>query len=246
MKKALKKFVLIFSFTPFFLGCENTSFDCVRSTGEQISTSLELPRFQAISAYDGINLFIKEGSEQKVTLEAGENLLSEIEIAVDTEGYLTVKNNNTCNWVRTYKDINLYITTDTLVHVNQYGYGTIRSEGIWSFPSVSINAKDGVGDIYLEVQNQRVYLVSNTIANFYLSGNTENLTIGNYYSNGRFSAKELVARNVSITQLGSNTIIVNASETLKGSIGSVGDIVYYGDPETIEVEINNSGKLIHK
>src|SRR5690606_30877560 len=135
---------------------------------------------------------------------------------------------NSCNWIRSYQDINLYITTDTLVHINQYGFGTIRSQEKWSFPSVTINAKDGVGDIYVEVENQRLYLVSNSIANFYISGNTENFIIGNYYSNGRFSTKDLIARNVSVNHLGSNTITVNATESLKGSIQSVGDIVYYG------------------
>lgn len=246
MKKALYQFCMIVIFAPLYLGCENASFDCVRNTGAQTIMTLDLPDFSAINAYDGINLFIKEGAQQEVLLEAGENLLENIEIAVDATGYLTVSNNNTCNWVRSYKDINLYITTDTLVHINQYGYGTIRSEGIWTFPTVTINAKDGVGDIHVAVESERLYLVSNSIANFYLSGRTEAFVIGNYYSDGRFSSRDLIARHVSVNQLGSNTIEVNATESIKGSIDGTGDVVYYGSPGTVEVKLNGKGQLIKK
>lgn len=246
MKKAFNFFFMIVVFSPMFLGCENTSFDCIKNTGPQITATFDLPEFHSIDAYDGVNIFIKEGSKQELSLEVGENLLDDIEIAVDSEGHLTVKNNNTCNWVRSYQDINLFITTDSLALINQFGYGIIRSAGKWNFPSVTINAKNGVGDIYLEVENQRLYLVTNTIANFYLSGKTENLIIGNYYSDGIFSAANLAANNVSVTHLGSNTIEVNAVESLKGSIQSVGDILYHGEPGVVEVAITGTGNLIKR
>lgn len=245
----MKKFNLFYILVPFLMfsiGCENGGFDCVQKAGTEITRKIELPSFHSINAYDGINIIIKQGNTQEITLQAGENLMGEIIVGVDTAGFLNIQNENSCNWVRSYRDINLYITTDTLFLVNQYGYGTIRSEGILTFPSVTINAKDGVGDITLEVDNQRLYLVSNTIGNFYLSGRTEAFIIGNYYSNGRFLAKDLIAKKATINHLGSNTIEVNATESLSGSIQGLGDIVYYGDPEVLDVEITGEGKLIKR
>lgn len=230
----------------FCSGCENGGFDCVQKAGSEVTKGIETSSFHSINAYQGINVIIKQGNTQEITLQAGENLIQEITVEVDQEGFLNIKNENNCNWVRSYSDINLYITTDTLVRINQYGYGSIRSDGVFTFPSITINAKDGVGDVTLEVDNQKLYLVSNTIANFYLSGLTEEFIIGNYYSNGRFLAKDLVAKKAIINHLGSNTIEVNATESLSGSIQGVGDIIYYGDPEVLAMEVTGKGELIKR
>lgn len=246
MKVSVRNFfgVMIFISLIFSSGCENGGFDCVQKAGDEIIRTIEVPPFHSINAYDGVNIFIKQGSHQEIKLQVGENLFNEIVVKVDQEGFLNIRNENLCNWVRSYKDINVFITTNGLSRINQYGYGTIRSEGLLSFSSITINAKDGVGDIYLEVQNEKLYLVSNTIANFYLAGFTEELIIGNYYSNGRFLGKELVAAKVEITHLGSNTIEVNATESLSGTIRSVGDVHFHGNPPIVDVSITGKGKLI--
>ena len=246
MKKALYRIFIVLILSPLYWSCENTSFDCIKNTGSQISANLEVPEFHGILAYDGINIFIKEGDHQKVSLEIGENLLEDVEVTVDADGNLVVKNNNTCNWVRSYQDINLRITVDSLVSIKQFGFGTIRSTGKLTFPSLTIEAKEGVGDIHLEVENQDVYLVSNSIANFYLTGSTESLKIGNYYNNGRFLCKELTAQKASINHLGSNSIEINVTESLNGARDGVGDLVYYGNPETVEVAIRGKGTLLKK
>lgn len=250
MKVAVRNLFSFMLFTPFALffstGCENGGFDCVQKAGHEITRTVEVPPFHSINAYDGVNIFITQGIQQEVTLQVGENLSDEIVVEVDPEGFLNVRNENSCNWMRSYRDINVFLTTSSLTRINQFGYGTIRSEGVLSFPSITINAKDGVGDVYLEVQNEKLYLVSNTIANFYLSGFTEELIIGNYYSNGRFLGKELVAKKVGITHLGSNTIEVNATESLSGTIQSVGDLHYHGDPSIVDISITGEGALIKR
>lgn len=249
MKVSFRNLFAIMLLVPgilFNLGCENGGFDCIQKAGDQITKTVDAPPFHSINAYDGVNIFIKEGPDQNINLQVGENLSREIIVEVDQEGSLNIRNENSCNWVRSYRDINVFITTNSLSRINQFGYGTIKSEGVLSFPSITVNAKDGVGDIHLEVQNEKLYLVSNTIANFYLSGFTEELVIGNYYSNGRFLGKELVAKKVGITHLGSNTIEVNATESLSGSIQSVGNVHYYGNPSIVDVSITGKGELIKR
>lgn len=227
-------------------GCEETSFDCLKKAGDTETVSIALPLFHSINAYDGVNIILKEGNEQEVKLTAGENLIDKIKLTVDSIGFLNVSNENTCNWVRDYKDLQLHITMDTLHRINQYGYGQIRSEGILHFTDFMVNAKDGTGDVSLAVENKKLYIVSNSIANFYLSGTTEHLIVGFYYNDGICYAQELKANKVNVTHLGTNSIKIDPLDLLTGNIQSRGDILCYGSPESIKVKITGDGKLVMK
>lgn len=230
----------------FMLGCDNTSFDCVKKAGDLTTITLALPPFHSININDGINVIIKTGNAQEVKLTAGENLLSGIKANVDNAGFLNIYNENSCNWVRSYKDINMHITLDTLHRVNHYGFGVLSSDGVLTFKNFHINLKDGAGDIRLAIDNQSLILISNSISNCYISGHTNNFTVGFYYNDGICWAQDLLARKVNVEHLGTNTIEVNALETLTGSLQSNGDIVYHGNPENIDINVTGTGELLQK
>lgn len=228
------------------LSCDKTDFDCIKKAGSTTTITLPLPPFHSININDGINVIIKEGDMQEVKLTAGKNLMSAIKVAVDSSGFVNISNENTCNWMRSYKDINLHITLDTLARIYHYGYGDLTSEGILHFSDFSVNVKDGSGDVHLNIDNKKLHIVSNTIANFHLSGKTDSFIAGFYYNDGMCKAKDLQAKKVSIIHLGINTIEVTALESLTGSIQSTGDIVYHGNPEEVAVSIAGDGKLIKR
>lgn len=226
-----------------FLGCNETGFDCIKKAGNTATVTLTLPPFHSLNINDGINIIIKEGNFQEVKLTTGENLITGIKTVVDSLGFLNISSDNTCNWVRSYKAITLHITLNKLVRINHHGFGDLRSDGILHFDDFSVNVKDGTGDVHLEIDNKKLYIVSNTMSNFFISGNTESFIAGFYYNDGICNAKELLAKKVSITHLGTNTIEVTASESLTGSIKGTGNIIYHGDPE-VTVSITGDGKLI--
>lgn len=227
-------------------GCDNTNFDCVKKAGDNTTVELSLPPFHSININDGINVVLKSGNVQEVRLTAGENLVAGIKLSVDEEGFLNIYNANNCNWIRSYRDINLHLTLDTLVRINHYGFGRLSSEGVVTFNNFTVNIQDGTGDVRLEVDNEKLYIVNNSIANCYISGQTNDFIVGYYYNDGICEAEELSAKRVSINHLGTNTIAVNPSEYLTGSLQSSGDIVYQGNPEKIEVNVTGTGTLRKK
>ena len=237
---------LILSLFIMLTACDDTAFDCIQKAGEEKTINISLPDFHSINANDGVNIVLRQGNSQKVTLTAGENLIEEINLEVDDAGYLDISNSNSCNWVRSYRGITLDITTPNILLINQFGYGTIKSDGILRFPDFTINAKNGTGDITLKIESNNFYTVSNTVANFYVSGNTNALWVGFYYSDGIFYGKELTANKVSITHLGTNKIEVTALDELKGTLQSIGEIVYHGNPSTVDVLVSGQGALVKK
>src|SRR5690606_34429123 len=215
--------------------CDNTSIDCLKKSGSEKTVPIEVAPFHSIKAYNGINILIKEGEHQALELTSSENLIPEIKIFVDEEGYLNVVNENSCNWVRNYKNINLTVTTDTLKKIFQLGFGDIRSIDALSFPKIIVESKDAPGDVYLEVDNQQLEIVSNKISNFYLSGKTDKLNVGFYYNDGILFGKDLQAKTVQVYHQGMNTIEVHAVESVTGSIVSGGNVICHGNPQTVDV-----------
>src|SRR5579863_785927 len=98
--------------------CKAPICDCFDSAGKPGSQVREVAFFTQIVANDNINVIITQGNPEKVTIEGGGNLLSNIGANVSS-GILTLHNNNICNWLRSYKKsgINVYITMPELTSI---------------------------------------------------------------------------------------------------------------------------------
>ena len=77
---------------------ENAS-DCFKTTGKIVNLEVNVPGFDKIVVNRDIELIIKEGTEQKVVIETGKNLLNDVEASV-LDGRLILANNNSCNYLR--------------------------------------------------------------------------------------------------------------------------------------------------
>ena len=57
-----------------------------------------------------VNLYLRQANENKLVLESGTNLMAKIITEVNSNGVLEIRNENQCNWVRSYdKPINVYL-----------------------------------------------------------------------------------------------------------------------------------------
>ena len=105
--------------------------DCFKSNGTEITDSRTPGQFKIIKTYDKIDLNITKGSEFKVEVVAGKNVIKNIKTKV-ADGILTIDNNNKCNFVRGYKrKVTVNVTSPYLVRVENHGVGTTTfSEGL--------------------------------------------------------------------------------------------------------------------
>jgi hypothetical protein len=104
----------------------------------------------------------------------------------------------------------------------------------------------GSGDFILGVNVRRLDVVSNEVANFYLTGSAEELKIDFYYADEIFYGKDLNVINCIVTHFGSNSMHLNVSGSIEGTINSFGDIImHYQMPQTVDVAELADGKLIY-
>ncbi len=80
-----------------------------------------------------------------------------------------------------------------------------------------------------------------------LKGNAIRLDVTHSWSDGILYGKDLNVQDCRINHNGSNKMELNVSNSLKGSINSIGSVYLFGqNPALIEVEITDDGQLIEK
>lgn len=248
MKKIIYKSVL-FLFLIALISCdsENAS-DCLQTSGKVILKEFEVENFNKIDISQGIELIIKEGTETKVVVESGQNLMNGITAEV-SNGKLFLRNSNGCNLVRDYNDTKVYVTTPTLENVYSASQFAVKSDGILNFPALTLQSgmfsNTASGTFELEVNSINLTIEDNKSSYFKISGKAINLSVNFYDGNARFDGSNLMSNEVLCFQRSSNDIIVNPINRISGTIYSTGNIVLKNTPPIIEVTQLYQGYLVY-
>lgn len=247
--KHIKKLLYVLAIFVFACNSEEAN-DCFQTTGNIIEQQVEVSSFEKILVHRNIELIIKEAPDYKVTIEAGENLLSDINIEVIGDRLILTDNNN-CNYVRDYRSTKVFVETPNLTEIRSSTQYEISSNGVLNFNELTLFSEDfngegefTIGDFRLHVNAQDITIVSNNLAFFYLQGNVANLFVGFYAGAGRFEGENLIAQNVSVYHRGSNDMLVNPQQTLTGELRGTGNLISVNQPPLVDVERIYTGQLI--
>ncbi|APD07928.1 hypothetical protein UJ101_02429 [Flavobacteriaceae bacterium UJ101] len=223
--------------------------DCFQTAGTTIQEEIELETFSKIVAEEEVIVILKQGDQQKVVIETGENLLNDVKAYVEN-GQLILKNENSCNYVRDYELTKIYITSPNLTEIRCATNRYIKSEGTLTYPNLTILSENynsdylASGDVELILDSEKVSVVANGVSIFKISGKAQQLSLNFAANDCRFEGGDFIVDQVQVSHKSSNDMIVNPQTSLRGTIYSVGDVVSKNRPGTIEVEERYKGKLI--
>jgi len=232
-------------------GCGKNAPDCIQSSGDIVREELVLPAFQNITVFENVRLVLRYGTEQRVVLETGANLRSDVTARVE-EGTLELRDQNNCNFFRAYGRTTFYVTTPDLQVLRSSTGWPIQSEGVLPFTALSLvsesfnnpETETTDGSFELELDTDRVSVVANGIAYFRLQGQTGTLSVTVAAGDSRIEAGELIAETVELNHRGSNEILINPTQRISGIIQGYGDVLSYNRPPAVEVEETFRGRLI--
>ena len=229
----------------------NCNKDCVKSAGKMATKEFAGLSFKKILVNKGIGLVITQGSDYKVEVSSGENLIGDIEVKV-IDGMLVLEDHTTCNWIRDYGQTVVYVTAPDLTDIFCKTEQNITSNGILAFPFlhlVSMDSNDGfagagTGDYSLQVNNQSLLIENNNVSRYYISGNTNQLSVNFYEAGGVFRGENLTANDVRIFHRGSNDIYVWPVNSISGDIYNIGNVISMAHPPLVQVTEHYRGRLI--
>lgn len=229
----------------FFEGCKKEHcLDCFKGTGDVINEERVIEEFYKISLSDRINLYITQDSINKVVVEGGEHLLPFVVTEVK-DGILNIRDDNRCNWVRSFKeDINVYLHCKSIYLIEYTGSGEVRGLNTIHSDTIELNYWGGSGCITLDVECNMVKVHQHTgCGDAELSGKTGKA----YYYNrgtGQARCRNLITSAAEIDSKCTGDSYIYTNHSLAAGVRYIGNVYYAGQPDIIYSEVTERGRLI--
>ncbi|OFX17559.1 MAG: hypothetical protein A2033_00285 [Bacteroidetes bacterium GWA2_31_9] len=236
------------AFIVFFLAScrKENCFDCFKGVGKQTTEQRNLNNFQIISIYDPFQVYLIQDTLNKIELEGGENLLGLISSDINNNE-LIIKNNNKCNWSRSYKKsiITLNIHFNKLDSLYIVGECDVFSKDTINFNHMRLNFEStGSLNIKLKGNNLDFWQIGN--GDFTLEGNVSSYFIGSLGSGNIFS-KNLHSHFTYVTARHTANCYIYSDKILEIIELGYGNVYYSGNPDSIYIKtIVGNGKIIEQ
>ncbi len=202
----------------------------------------ELSQFHSVDLRSLGRVILASGPEQKVEVEAEEDLQSRVRTEVQG-GVLVVG----LRWwlgallrLPELSEVVVRVTVPELREVRLSGAGQMRSEAPLQVGDLGLRLS-GAGRVALQLAARRVEVRLSGAGAVELSGTAEELEI-RLSGAGAVHAERLQTRRVSIRASGAGECRVQASETLEAEVSGAGSVRYRGNPR-VQSRITGVGRL---
>lgn len=238
--KALNLFLLLI-ITMSLISCHfDMNLGQVDGNGNVISEERPVTSdFDQVKGSSGIQVYLTEGTENKIVVEADENLMEIIETEIEN-GRLTIGTANHKNIGRS-KSKKVHVTYTSLSRIAASSGADVIGNSVLKNETISLDASSG-SDLELEVIAKEVYAESSSGADIKVSGKASKL-VADASSGSDINAKNLLVLNCTADVSSGADITVNVKETLKAEASSGGKINYHGDPAAVSNSGGRSGSI---
>jgi hypothetical protein len=224
--------------------CGGNAPDCMKSTGKITKEQRTISPFNTIQLSGNVNLILTDDTTGVITVEAGEHLLKKIKTEMDG-GRLNITNENTCNWVRSFKEPrNIYIGIKNATNIFHYGPGIISTERQIMKDSLFMHLY-GNGSINLNLDSKYVWLDMDKLGDFTLRGKTETL-LAYIIGTGQLNSEGMSSKKTYVTSKGQGDASVRSDSLMAAYIENSANVYYSGTPVVIGGSSTGKGQLIKK
>jgi hypothetical protein len=238
--------VLIVAASVLLNSCDKENMgDCFKTSGNVVTETRTVAGFKNIRTEDKLEVYVTQGANFEVKVEAPKDLKSNIKTEV-TDSTLYLRNINKCNFVRDQNlTIKIHVTIPKLRLIRNGGVGTIYFQNQFVQDTMEVRIGNS-GDVHIDVNVK--YLSTSTHGNgdLYAKGYVD---LSSHYTNGTnyLRLKDLIIKDKII--LNTYTIgdcYVNAPENgvMELEIWESGNIYYSGNPASVSAKVNGKGKVI--
>jgi citrate lyase gamma subunit len=211
----------------------------VQGHGHVVSKERKTDSFTGLKVSSGIDVYLKQGDNETVTVEADENLHEYILTEV-RGGVLNVYSEYN---IRDAEKKRVYVTMKDVNSVKTTSAGDVIGETPINSDRLELSASSA-GDIKLETHSKTINIDISSSGDISLSGETDMLR-ADLSSAGDLKAYDLKAREADVSVSSAGDADVNVSERITARASSAGDVNYKGDPKYVDAHSSSAGG-IHK
>jgi hypothetical protein len=211
----------------------------VRGDGNVVKKERTTTSFEGLRVSSGVDVYLKQGDKEAITVEADENLHEYILTEVK-DGVLRVYTDAN---IREAKMERVYVTMKDISSIKTSSAGDIIGETPVKGNDIEISASSA-GNIRLELYAKTLNVDISSSGDVSLSGEAETLN-ADLSSAGDLGAFNLKVRNADVSASSAGDARVNVSDKITARASSAGDITYQGDPKFVDAHSSSAGG-IHK
>lgn len=239
----MKKLLIYTAIALLSVACDSEdAWDILKTRGDRKVETRTLTAFTGITVYNGINVVLEKADSYEAVLDGWSNLLAKVDLSINSDGVLTIEDNNKFDFVRNPDNK----TTIHLFYDGEINAITSHSDGLISnidtlyTSGLTILSEDASGTIELTVKTPGIGIGTNNrnVGDIKLRGISSYLGITNW-GNAPIYAEELEVENCDIIHRGTGNLHLNVTNILNVEIYSIGDVYYKNNPT---VTINRKGK----
>jgi len=193
--------------------------------------------FDKIIGSGGLEIYLTEGSENKIIVEADENLLEIIETTI-SDGILTIQTKKN---IISSEAKRVLITFKNLSVVKANSGATIIGKSIIRNKILTLESSSGA-NIDMEVFAKELFTETSSGANININGKATML-YAKTSSGSELNAKNLNTINSNIKAHSGSKIMVTTQNKLEATASSGGNIQYYGNPNSVIKDDGSSGSI---
>ncbi|WP_017733559.1 head GIN domain-containing protein [Nafulsella turpanensis] len=208
----------------------------IKGEGPSISEERSLENFHSLANTVNATLYLKQGSQEDIRIEAQENILANLVTEVHN-GTLKI------GWdenVYSHDGIRIYISIPQVQELKLSGSGEIFGQNTITGGSLRVHVS-GSGEVELNAEVEEMEAAISGSGEMNIGGLAERLNV-RVSGSGEIDALQMEAIEAAVQVSGSGDVLVNVRDHLDVNISGSGDLGYEGNP-VVQSSISGSGDL---
>lgn len=193
--------------------------------------------FTAIKVSQGIQVYLTQGNDVDISVEADENIIDLLVTEVEGNVLKIYFDKN----VSRAKARNVYLTADKITSIKVSSGSRVKGEGVIRAKNITLKSTSGSG-IRLELNASKVTCNVSSGADVRLTGTTEYFN-GDASSGAHIDADGLISKEAKADVSSGAGISLHASEELDAHASSGGSISYEGNPTVLNRSKSSGGSI---
>lgn len=211
----------------------------VHGNNNVVTKERSAEHFTGIKVSTGIDVFLKQGENETISVEADDNLQEYILTKIN-DGVLHVYTEAS---IRNAGKLKVHVTMKEINSIRTSSAGDVTGETPFKSDNLELSASSA-GSISLEVMANKIEVDISSSGDITVSGQADMLE-AELSSAGDLKAFDLKVREADVSASSAGDAEINVSEKLKARASSAGDINYLGDPKYVDAHSSSAGG-VHK
>ncbi|MBC6607700.1 DUF2807 domain-containing protein [Hymenobacter sp. BT188] len=190
--------------------------------------------FEAVSASGAVNVFLRQGGETSVIVEASEDVQKYLKTEVQN-GTLKIYRDRDFNWRdlvgRSENSVNVYITCPKLRAISVSGASAVKGQSTFAANDFKVQAS-GASDITLNINAKSLDVNCSGASDVKLSGQADRQKV-NISGGSEYQAYGLQSKGAQIVASGASEAQVNIDGELSSTASGASDIRYKGNARLV-------------